>query len=152
MYQVWNKGRPQLHRIRNLECFSTLNASKEILLHHMPNTSSSNPGMLLHIQRQSKKPFSTVWQAHPTASVAPNTLNKTQCRMDEEDYDHGLRISNCFPMKAAAAAIHPEPKLKGQKLIELLPGRTNPLTDSVKIPVQKNTVQQNLYIADISIP
>lgn len=72
--------------------------------------------------------------------------------MDEEDYDHGLRISNCFPMKAAAAAIHPEPKLKGQKLIELLPGRTNPLTDSVKIPVQKNTVQQNLYIADISIP
>jgi hypothetical protein len=38
--------------------------------------------------------------------------------MDEKDFDHGLQISNCSLVKAAAAAILPEPKLKGQRLTD----------------------------------
>jgi len=45
-------------------------------------------------------------------------------------------------MKATTSAIHPEPKLQGQRLMDLLPSRANPLTGSVKIPVQDNTVQK----------
>ena len=45
-------------------------------------------------------------------------------------------------MKATTSAIHPEPKLQGQRLMDLLPSRANPLTGLVKIHVQDNTVQK----------